>query len=88
MAKVLNRRRLGAMACVLALASLTGCFGVVPRSGSGNGFALLTDVRSANNGTFDRTVFDGDRPGAPVLFNENTDRRIGPIFRLRVSGDF
>ena len=58
MAKVLNRRRLGAMACVLALASLTGCFGVVSRSGSGNGFALLTDVRSANNGTFDRTVFE------------------------------
>ena len=45
------------------------------------------NVLGARN-KFDRTVFDGDRPGAPVLFNENTDRRIGPIFRLRVSGDF
>ena len=45
------------------------------------------NVLGARN-KFDRTVFDGDRTGAPVLFNENTDRRIGPIFRLRVSGDF
>lgn len=35
-----------------------------------------------------RTVFDGDRPDAPVLFNEVQDRRIGPIFRFSLSGNF
>ena len=35
-----------------------------------------------------RTVYDGPRPDADVLFHEYQDRRIGPIFRLTVSGDF
>ena len=37
---------------------------------------------------FERTVFDGSRPTAPVLFRERADRRIGPIFRFNVSGNF
>ncbi|ABC62318.1 TonB-dependent receptor plug domain-containing protein [Erythrobacter litoralis] len=37
---------------------------------------------------FQRTVFDGFRDTAPVLFIEDRDRRIGPIFRLDVSGNF
>ncbi len=37
---------------------------------------------------FRRTVFDGDRPDAPILFVEDSDRRIGPIFRFVVSGNF
>ncbi len=35
-----------------------------------------------------RTVYDGSRVDGDVLFNEFVDRRIGPIFRLTVSGDF
>ncbi len=35
-----------------------------------------------------RTVYDGPRPDGDVLFHEYQDRRIGPIFRLTVSGDF
>ena len=37
---------------------------------------------------FRRTVYDGPRPDGDVLFNEYMDRRIGPIFRFTVSGDF
>ncbi|MBX7502126.1 TonB-dependent receptor plug domain-containing protein [Qipengyuania sp. YG27] len=35
-----------------------------------------------------RTVYDGSRPDGDILFHEYQDRRIGPIFRLTVSGDF
>ena len=49
--------------------------------------AVWGNVLSARN-KFDRTVFDGPRPNSDVLFNENMDRRIGPIFRFSVSGDF
>jgi len=35
-----------------------------------------------------RTVFAGPRGSSPVLFRENRDRRIGPIFHLYVSGNF
>ncbi len=35
-----------------------------------------------------RTVFDGSRENGDVLFHEYADRRIGPIFRFIVSGDF
>ena len=35
-----------------------------------------------------RTVFEGSRAGGPVRFVETLDRRIGPIFRLAVSGSF
>ncbi len=37
---------------------------------------------------FVRTVFDGDRPEAPILFQEDRDRRIGAIFRFTLSGNF
>ena len=37
---------------------------------------------------FQRTVFDGPRPEGAVRFEEYRSRRIGPIFRLTVSGDF
>ncbi|UVI39276.1 TonB-dependent receptor plug domain-containing protein [Qipengyuania spongiae] len=37
---------------------------------------------------FERTVFLGDRPDAPIAFSEISRRRIGPIFRLTVSGNF
>lgn len=35
-----------------------------------------------------RTVYDASRPDGDVLFNEVMDRRIGPIFRLTLSGNF
>lgn len=37
---------------------------------------------------FRRTVYDGPRPDGEVSFHEFADRRIGPIFRLTISGDF
>ncbi|WP_247739390.1 TonB-dependent receptor plug domain-containing protein [Qipengyuania flava] len=37
---------------------------------------------------FRRTVFDGPRPEGAVRFEEYRSRRIGPIFRLTISGDF
>lgn len=49
--------------------------------------ASYGNVLGARN-KFERTVFTGDRPSAPVLFNEVRDRRIGPIFRFSVSGNF
>jgi len=49
--------------------------------------ATYSNLLGARN-KFDRTVFDGARPDAPILFVENMDRRIGPIFRFRVSGNF
>lgn len=55
-------------------------FGMTARAQWGN-------VPGARN-TFDRTVLDGDRPDAPILFIERADRRIGPIFRFRLSGNF
>lgn len=35
-----------------------------------------------------RTVFAGERSDGIILFRERADRRIGPIFRLTVSGEF
>lgn len=49
--------------------------------------ATYANVLNARN-DFVRTVFDGPRPTAPVLFREVQDRRIGPIFRFAVSGSF
>ncbi len=49
--------------------------------------ATWSNVLEARN-MFERTVFAGDRPSAPVLFHERMDRRIGPIFRFSVSGNF
>ena len=49
--------------------------------------AQATNLLGARN-YWRRTVFDGERTEGDVLFNEFSDRRIGPIFRLTVSGDF
>lgn len=37
---------------------------------------------------FERTVWDGYRDSSPVLFTEYRDRRIGPIVRFDISGNF
>jgi hypothetical protein len=37
---------------------------------------------------FDRVVHTGWRDRTPIDFIENRDRLIGPIFSLRVSGNF
>ncbi|BDI60353.1 TonB-dependent receptor plug domain-containing protein [Qipengyuania nanhaisediminis] len=55
-------------------------FGLTVRAVAGN-------ILGARN-KFERTVFDGSRPDAAILFREAMDRRIGPIFRFSVSGDF
>ena len=49
--------------------------------------ASYGNILGARN-KFERTVFDGSRPDAPILFVENMNRRIGPIFRFSVSGNF
>ena len=49
--------------------------------------ATYANLLGARN-KFERTVFDGDRPNAPILFREEMNRRIGPIFRFSVSGNF
>lgn len=55
-------------------------------------FGMTANVQAANvlgaRNKFTRTVFDGDRPEALILFNEVRDRRIGPIFRFSLSGNF
>lgn len=54
-------------------------FGMTARAQVGN-------VLGARN-KFLRTVFGGPRPNGDVLFVENTNRRIGPIFRFTLSGN-
>ena len=49
--------------------------------------ATVGNILGARN-KFERTVFDGDRPDAGILFDERRNRRIGPIFRFSVSGNF
>ncbi|WP_407674546.1 TonB-dependent receptor plug domain-containing protein [Parerythrobacter aestuarii] len=49
--------------------------------------ALVGNVLGARN-KFERTVYTGDRPNAPIAFQEARSRRIGPIFRFSVSGNF
>lgn len=55
-------------------------------------FGLTVEGRISNllgaRNRFERTVFAGPRPDSPVLFREDMNRRIGPIFRMSVSGDF
>ncbi len=55
-------------------------------------FGLTVNATYANalgaRNKFERTVFDGNRPNATVLLAERFDRRIGPIFRFQVSGNF
>ena len=48
------------------------------------GFRNLLGARQR----FYRTVFETDRPDAEIAYREDMDRRIGPIFRFSVSGDF
>ncbi len=55
-------------------------FGLTLRASVGN-------VLSARN-RFERTVFDGSRPDGDILFIERADRRIGPVFRFSVNGEF
>ncbi|NLR71673.1 TonB-dependent receptor plug domain-containing protein [Novosphingobium sp. ERN07] len=52
----------------------------------------LTVRASANNllngrQRWDRQVFDGPRPNAPIQFIETRDRLIGPIFQLSIKGN-
>ncbi|TMM49086.1 hypothetical protein FEV51_04645 [Qipengyuania marisflavi] len=49
--------------------------------------ASVGNVAGARQKNF-RTVFADPRPGGDVLFNEQSDRRIGPMFRFSVSGNF
>ncbi|WFL78122.1 TonB-dependent receptor plug domain-containing protein [Altererythrobacter arenosus] len=55
-------------------------------------FGLTVQARAGNllgaRNHFRRTVYDGPRPDAPILFHEDANRRIGPIFRFIVSGSF
>ena len=57
-----------------------------------NVFGLTVNARVGNvlaaRDVFSRTVFAGSRPAGNVLFVEQSDRRIGPIFRFAVSGNF
>ena len=49
--------------------------------------ARASNILGARN-KFQRTVYADSRPDGAVLFREETDRRIGPIFSFSVSGDF
>jgi outer membrane receptor for ferrienterochelin and colicins len=49
--------------------------------------ASINNVLNARN-RLDRTVWDGYRTQAPILFTEHRDRLIGPIFSFSVKGNF
>jgi outer membrane receptor protein involved in Fe transport len=49
--------------------------------------ASVTNLLNARN-HYRRTVFADSRPSDNILFSEYADRRIGPIFRFVISGDF
>ena len=49
--------------------------------------ASVGNALGARNKAY-RTVYDTPRPDGTIAFVEETDRRIGPIFRFSVSGDF
>ena len=53
---------------------------------------LTVNLRAANilsaTQQLDRTIFAGPRPTSAVLLRETYERRIGPIFRMSVSGNF
>ncbi|MBX7458084.1 TonB-dependent receptor plug domain-containing protein [Qipengyuania sp. 1NDH17] len=55
-------------------------------------FGLTVQARAGNllgaRNKFYRTVYETSRPSDDVAFREAVDRRIGPIFRFSVSGDF
>lgn len=50
--------------------------------------AQATNLVLGARNRFQRTVFDGSRTEGDILFREDVDRRIGPIYRLTISGDF
>lgn len=52
------------------------------------GLTVKAEARNLLNGRqrWDRRVYDGPRPGAPIAFVETRDRLIGPIFTLTVKG--
>ena len=49
--------------------------------------ASVSNILGATQ-NFERTVFAAPRPTEEILFRETSRRRIGPIFRLTVSGNF
>ena len=55
-------------------------------------FGLTVNLTAANllggRRYFDRTVFDGSRNDGLILFSEEQDERLGPIFRFSVAGSF
>ncbi len=55
-------------------------------------FGLTVQARAGNllgaRNKFYRTVYQTSRPSDEIAFREVMDRRIGPIFRFSVSGDF
>lgn len=55
-------------------------------------FGLTVNASASNlvdgRDRFVRTVYDGVRTEDPVLFTENRNRKIGPIFRFSVAGNF
>ena len=50
--------------------------------------AQATNLVLGARNRFQRTVFDGSRTEGDILFREDVNRRIGPIYRLTISGDF
>lgn len=52
------------------------------------GLTVRADARNILNGRqrWDRRVYDGPRPNAPIAFVETRDRLIGPIFTMTVKG--
>ena len=52
------------------------------------GLTVRADARNLLNGRqrWDRRVYDGPRPNAPIAFVETRDRLIGPIFTMTVKG--
>ena len=57
---------------------------------SGRAIELRAEVFNSTNGHhyLDRTVFDGPRDEAPVLFRERGKRAVGPIYSFSVKGSF
>lgn len=57
-----------------------------------NVFGLTVNARLSNwlnsRSKWDRYVFDGPRDSSPLLFREDRDRLIGPIFRFTIKGNF
>ncbi len=55
-------------------------FGLTVRATYGNVFG--------GRSRFSRTVFDGPRTDGDVLFFEDRNLRVGPIFRFSIAGNF